>query len=141
MSASFYDCPILNSPYEPPSRHHALDEEGQPQNLPAVAGRRRSKLITPVPKSRKKQHKSGQVSFVMPDADGLSTEDQEYNPTPIINEIRSYIASWRALPNPADWLRASHNCGTKCHVPAFEEGVETAETPGDGFRAGWLVAA
>ncbi len=103
MSASFYDCPILNSPYEPPSRHHALDEEGQPQNLPAVAGRRRSKLITPVPKSRKKQHKSGQVSFVMPDADGLSTEDQEYNPTPIINEIRSYIASWRALPNPADW--------------------------------------
>jgi len=37
-------------------------------------------------------------------------------------------------------LRASHNCGTKCHVPAFEEGVETAETPGDGFRAGWLVA-
>ena len=38
-------------------------------------------------------------------------------------------------------LRASHNCGTKCHVPALEEGVETAETPGDGFRAGWLVAA
>jgi len=38
-------------------------------------------------------------------------------------------------------LRASHNCGTKCHVPAFEEGVETAETPRDGFRASWLVAA
>ena len=38
-------------------------------------------------------------------------------------------------------LRASHNCGTKCHVPALEEGVEPAETPGDGFRAGWLVAA
>ena len=38
-------------------------------------------------------------------------------------------------------LRASYNCGTKCHVPALEEGVETAETPSDGFRAGWLVAA
>jgi len=38
-------------------------------------------------------------------------------------------------------LRASHNCGTKCHVPSLEEGVEPAETPGDGFRAGWLVAA
>ncbi len=37
-------------------------------------------------------------------------------------------------------LRASHIYGMKCHVPAFEEGVETAETPGDGFRAGWLVA-
>jgi len=42
---------------------------------------------------------------------------------------------------PPSELRASHNCGTKCHVPALEEGVETAETPGDGFRAGWLVAA
>jgi len=49
-------------------------------------------------------------------------------------------------PNVEDFqhvqgLRASHNCGTKCHVPSLEEGVETAETPGDGFRAGWLVAA
>jgi len=43
--------------------------------------------------------------------------------------------------HPPAVLRASHNCGTKCHVPALEEGVETAETPGDGFRAGWLVAA
>jgi len=43
-------------------------------------------------------------------------------------------------PSPST-LRASHNCGTKSHVPALEEGVETAETPRDGFRAGWLVAA
>jgi len=43
-------------------------------------------------------------------------------------------------PSPRE-LRASHNCGTKSHVPALEEGVETAETPRDGFRAGWLVAA
>ena len=33
----------------------------------------------------------------------LSAGEQEYNPTPIINEIRSHVASWRALPNPADW--------------------------------------
>lgn len=26
-----------------------------------------------------------------------------YNPTPIINEIRNHVASWRSLPNPADW--------------------------------------
>ncbi len=103
MSASFYDCPVLNSPYEPPSRHHALDEKGQPQNLPAMPGRRCSMLLTPVPPSRKKQPKSAQSSLVLPDAQGLSTADQEYNPTPIINEIRSHVASWRALPNPADW--------------------------------------
>jgi len=62
-----------------------------------------------------------------------------------IGLILSYEVT-RLARNCSDWyplldLRASHNCGTKCHVPAFEEGVETAETPGDGFRAGWLVAA
>jgi type III restriction enzyme len=103
MATSFFDQPILNSPYEPPSRHHALDNEGQPLNLPPVAGRRQSKLITPVPKARKKQRKSAQTSFVMPDADDLSTEEQEYNPTPIINEIRSYVDSWRNIPNPSNW--------------------------------------
>ncbi|MGR3715308.1 MAG: BPTD_3080 family restriction endonuclease [Thermohalobaculum sp.] len=103
MSSSFFEHPILNSPYEVPTRHHALDADGQPLDQPPVAGRRRSELITPVPKARKKQRKSDQTSFVMPDAAGLSTEEQEYNPTPIINEIRSYVAAWRALPNPADW--------------------------------------
>ena len=103
MSSNFFEQPILSSPYEPPSRHHALDPDGQPLDLPPVEGRRRSELITPVPKARKKQPKSKQASFVMPDAQGLSTEDQEYNPTPIINDIRSYVANWRALKNPADW--------------------------------------
>jgi type III restriction enzyme len=36
--------------------------------------------------------------------DGLSTETQEYNPTPIINEVRSYVGAWRKLPNPDQWL-------------------------------------
>ena len=34
---------------------------------------------------------------------GLSTEEQEYNPTPIINEIRRYVEDWRNLPNPIQW--------------------------------------
>jgi len=80
-----------------------LDSEGQPLNVPPVAGRRRSELITPVPKSRKKQGKGEQASLVLPDAQDLSTAEQEYNPTPIINEIRGYVAGWRALRNPADW--------------------------------------
>jgi type III restriction enzyme len=103
MPLGFFDQPILNSPYEMPSRHHALDDDGQLLNLPPVAGRRRSELITPVPKARKKQGKAEQASFVLSDPKGLSTSDQEYNPNPIINEIRSYVASWRDLRNPADW--------------------------------------
>ena len=101
MPSSFYDQPILNSPYLPPTRHHVLDVDGQPQDLPPAQGRRRSELITPVP--RPKKTKSQQASFVMPDAHGLSTKEQEYNPTPIINEIRGYVETWRTLPNPADW--------------------------------------
>lgn len=103
MSNSFFDHPILNSPYAVPSRHHALDKEGQPLDQPPVEGRRRSELITPVPKSRKKQHQPKQASLVLPDADDLTTAEQEYNPTGIINEIRGYVASWRALPNPEQW--------------------------------------
>ena len=105
MSGLFFDRPILNSPYTVPTLHHALDGDGQPLDQPPVQGRRRSELLTPVPKPRKQQKKAGkdQSSFVLQDAEGLSTVEQEYNPTPIINEIRSHLASWRALPNPADW--------------------------------------
>jgi type III restriction enzyme len=44
-----------------------------------------------------------QGSLALGDRDDPSAGEQEYNPTPIINEIRNHVASWRALPNPADW--------------------------------------
>ncbi len=103
MAESFYEQPILNSPYKPPSRHHALDDDGQPLHESPRAGRRLSKLITPVPTAKKKQGKSKQAAFVLPDANDLSTDDQEYNPTWVINEVRSYVDAWRSLPNPSDW--------------------------------------
>jgi type III restriction enzyme len=99
----FFERPILNSPYEPPRLHHPLDKDGQPLDLPPIEGRRRSELITPVPKPRKRKNKPEQHGFVFDDEDGLSSVEQEYNPTPIINEIRSHVATWRELPNPADW--------------------------------------
>ena len=74
MSGSFFDRPILNSPYTVPTLHHALDGDGQPLDQPPVEGRRRSELLTPVPKPRKQQKKAGtdQASFVLADAEGLS---------------------------------------------------------------------
>ncbi len=101
MPASFFEHPILNSPYEAPSRHHALDADGQPLDLDPVEGRRESRFITPVPKPRKRRRE--QRSFTFEDEKGLSSEEQQYNPTPIINEIRQHVASWRTLPNAADW--------------------------------------
>lgn len=105
MSKSFYEQPILNSPYEEPQLHHALDEEGQPTNLPPISGRRRSELITPVPKPRKRKRKkdNAQTSMELHSDDGISSDEQEYNPTPIINEIRGHVSGWRKLPSSTDW--------------------------------------
>jgi type III restriction enzyme len=98
MAAPFFEQPILNSPYEAPRFHHALDEDGQPQDLPPVEGRRRSEIVTPVPMPKFKSAKADQGTLDL----GGSGGEPEYNPTPIINEIRQHVASWRALPNPAD---------------------------------------
>ncbi|MBU6445577.1 MAG: hypothetical protein KGR48_16870, partial [Alphaproteobacteria bacterium] len=99
MAESFYQQPILNSPYEVPARHHALDNDGQPLDEPPREGRRRSELITPVPKSKKQKARGKQASLGLGEPD-ISSDLQEYNPTPIINEIRGHVASWRNLPSP-----------------------------------------
>lgn len=102
VTEEFFSRPILNSPYEYPGRHWEL-VEGQPTNR-ILETRRRFDLITPVPKPKKRRHGRGQTQIVFGADDGLSTEQQEYNPTPIINEVRTYVQAWRALPNPDQWL-------------------------------------
>ncbi len=101
MTQHFFEHPILNSPYGYPARHWEL-VDGQPTNK-IIETRRRSELITPVPQPKKRRQKRGQKEMVFDEGKGLSSEEQEYNPTPIINEIRSYVDSWRNLPNPNDW--------------------------------------
>ena len=34
---------------------------------------------------------------------GLSTKEQQYDPTSIINEVRGHVDQWRTLPNPNQW--------------------------------------
>jgi type III restriction enzyme len=62
-----------------------------------------AKLLTPVPKPQKRRRHANQPGFVFDSGHGLSTEEQEYNPTPIFNEIRRYVENWRNLPNPDQW--------------------------------------
>ena len=57
-SNPFFDHPILNSPYDCPQRHWELDADGQPTNR-LVESRRRSDLITPVPKAKKRKAAPG----------------------------------------------------------------------------------
>lgn len=103
MTEQFFERPILNSPYAYPGRHWELDAEGQPTQR-IIETRRRSDLITPVPKPKKRRRIRGQAQMMFEDEAGLTSEEQEYNPTPIINEIRTYVETWRNLPNPDQWL-------------------------------------
>jgi type III restriction enzyme len=101
MANPFFEQPILNSPYECPARHWELDEHGQPTQQ-IVEERRRAEFITPIPKPKKRQA-SKQKELGFHEVAELSTADQRYDPTSIINEVRDEVDRWRSLPNPSDW--------------------------------------
>ena len=95
MSNPFFDHPILNSPYEFPARHWELDDDGQPTQK-RLETRRPAKFITPIPKPKKRQKSASQEGFVFDDGKGLSTKEQQYDATSIINEVRGHVATWRS---------------------------------------------
>ncbi len=101
MTATFFEKPIQNSPYEYPKKHWELDETGQPTNV-LIEKRRLAQFITPIPKAKKR--KKEQKDFVFDEGKGLSTEKQQYELTSsFINELRVQVERWRALPNPNQW--------------------------------------
>src|SRR5437867_10546384 len=94
--------PILYSPYELPHRYWELDDQGQPTQK-IIESRRIAEFITPIPKPKKRKGGPDQRRIIFDEGKGLSTERQQYDPTPIINEVRQRLEAWRSLPNPADW--------------------------------------
>ena len=101
-SNPFFSHPILNSPYEPPARHWELDKDGQPTQK-ILETRRRAEFITPIPRPRKTTKAAKQEALVFNEGKGLSTREQQYDPTPIINEVRGHVEAWRSLPRPEQW--------------------------------------
>lgn len=102
MNNLFFEQPILNSPYEYPERYWELDEEGQPTQK-IIESRRRADFITPIPKPRKRKADAAQQQIAFDEGVGLSDENQQYDPTSIINTLRKNVDEWRALPNQNDW--------------------------------------
>jgi len=92
MTQSFFDDPILNTPYERPARHWELAESGQPTNV-ILHHRRPSNLVTPIPPPKKKSKGSLQLDML-----AAKEAEPDFNPTAQINDIRSAVESWRALP-------------------------------------------
>jgi len=79
MTNQFFEKPILNSPYAQPARHWELDADGQPTQQ-IIEVRRRTELITPIPKPRKRKSKAAQPGLDLDDRTGVSTADQRYDP-------------------------------------------------------------
>ena len=102
MNNQFFERPILNSPYEYPSRHWDLDEQGQPTQR-IIERRRRAEFITPIPKPKKHKGSAEQGSLLFDEGKGISTPEQQYDHTAIINAVRQQVDQWRGLPNANDW--------------------------------------
>jgi type III restriction enzyme len=102
MSDQFFEKPILNTPYAYPIRHWELDPSGQPTQK-IVESRRRAEFITPIPKPKKQKGVGKQESFLFDEGQGLSTQEQQYDHTAVINAVRTEVDKWRSLPNSADW--------------------------------------
>jgi len=102
MSDRFFDQPILNSPYEYPGQHWELDESGQPTQR-IIDSRRRAEFITPIPKPKKRKGAGDQSDLLFDEGKGLTTADQQYDHTAVINALREEVDKWRRIPNPSDW--------------------------------------
>ena len=102
MSDSFFEQPILNSPYEYPKQHWELDESGMPTQR-VMPYRRRAEFIVPIAKARVQRGQSQQQEIIL-DSSGLSTQEQQYDANSVfINAIREKVDRWREIPNPRDW--------------------------------------
>lgn len=98
MSNPFFDHPILNSPYDYPGRHWELDSSGQPTQM-IIGQRRRADFVTPFPKPKKQRDAPKQDELLL---DELSTQQQQYSHTAIINGVRQKVDRWRGLPQ-SEW--------------------------------------
>ena len=92
--SSFFEKPILNSPYECPSGHWKLDEKGQPTGR-ILSGRREAAFVTPVPNPRRRQEELLDEK--------IGEDEQKYQKLAhIINGLRQQLRKWRDLPQ-AKW--------------------------------------
>lgn len=99
MSNQFFEQPILNSPYDYPSRHWELDDKGQPTQE-IVRSRRESSFISPIPKPRR--HRGEQGTLALDEVENLASDGQRYRHSELINSVRREVDAWRHLP-PSQW--------------------------------------
>ena len=97
LTDPFFKKPVLNSPYERPSRHWELDGSGQPTQK-IIESRRSAEFVTPIPVPKKRKGTAQQARLVFDEAAReLESAGQQYDPA-VINGVRRQVDRWRELP-------------------------------------------
>ena len=83
--SDFFNNPILNSPFDTPNQHWELNVDGQPTGKIVQARRNAQYETVAVPKVASSTYQTELFR-------------DEYDPIPIINDIRQHLKEWRRLP-------------------------------------------
>lgn len=91
MSSRRIENPILNSPFDAPTRHFRFDQDGITDEI--VEGRRPSQYFMPVPAAKKKAGAQQELSYTEQSVDRIEE-------TKFVNELRERVDRWRQLQRP-----------------------------------------
>jgi len=143
MKSVVIENPILNSPYDEPTRHFQFSDEGITNEV--VAGRRISSYFVPIARPRKKRGGAEQALF-----DTEWTQDR-IEENKLVNDIRRRVSLWRSggyvgvTPTTARLLAywTDPNREKKlffCQIEALETAVYITEVARK-YNDGWIENA
>jgi len=102
MTNKFFTEPILNSPYEEPSRHWELNSEGQPTQKITNSRRLANFYTSAIPAPQKSKGRVAEPAqtpdlglFQDETARAISTDDDKYELATTINALRILVKEWR----------------------------------------------
>jgi type III restriction enzyme len=137
--------PVINSPFQEPTRHYKFDDEGITNET--IESRRVSSYIVPIPKARKK---STQLSLYSGLTEDRNKENEE------INRIRKNVARWKQVGHLRDVTKTTayllnywKNPNREkrlffCQIEALETAIyitEAAKNLGDNWTTEYLRQA
>ena len=137
MPDEIIENPILNSPFEEPSRHFKFTDDGITNEI--VTGRRLSSYFVPIPRPRKRG-KQLQI-------DTEWTKDRQKD-CKLVNRIRHRVGMWRqgdyasVTPTTRRLLEYWTNPEREnklffCQIEALETAIYLTESPRNAATPGW----
>ena len=133
--------PVINGPYDEPTRHFRFDDDGITDEI--IAERRPSGYFVPVPAARNSAGAVEQATL------GLFDEDRErIELNRFVNDVREHVARWRSLGYPSITATTRHLLAYWqapdrerrlffCQIEALETAIFLREAP-PALRPSWI---